>query len=137
MFKDIDLAGVLGMLSGLALPLLTLAVGLAAWPDLPGGLELAVGAQVAVLDCLAFVPLVTLLTVLPTTISGWSVREQSMASLFSLVGAAPVAAGTVSALLGQLTVLTALPGGTLWLLQHNRKPVPDAAFNRIKPHGHA
>jgi uncharacterized membrane protein YbhN (UPF0104 family) len=96
----------------------------------------AAGAQASLLDCLVFVPLVTLLTILPISISGWGVREQSMVSLFSLVGMAPAASGTVSVLLGLLTVLTALPGGALWLSRQGKTQAANSAFNRIEPHGH-
>jgi uncharacterized membrane protein YbhN (UPF0104 family) len=67
------------------------------------------------LDCLALVPPVILITTIPISIAGWGLREGAMVTLFALVGVAQADSFVVSILFGVLSVVISLPGGVIWL----------------------
>jgi uncharacterized protein (TIRG00374 family) len=84
---------------------------------------LAVGLRldVDVLDCLVLVPPVILVMTLPISIAGWGVRETAMVSAFSFVGIPDASTLVLSILFGIVTMLTALPGGLVFLTAGGRK----------------
>lgn len=59
--------------------------------------------------------------------AGWGIREGAMVNLLSMVGVAESDALALSIIFGLITVLTALPGGLIWLLSSERKSRPDSA----------
>jgi hypothetical protein len=83
-------------------------------------IALGLDLDVTLLDCLALVPPVILITTLPISIAGWGVREGAMVAAFSLVGVAADGALVLSLLFGLLVVVTSLPGGVVWLLSGDR-----------------
>lgn len=72
--------------------------------------------DVHVLDCLVLVPPVILIITMPISIAGWGVRETAMVSAFAYIGVADESAVVVSILYGLVTMVTALPGGVVFLL---------------------
>lgn len=84
---------------------------------------LAVGLHLDVhlLDCLVLVPPVILVITLPISIAGWGVRETAMVTAFGFVGMAGSSALVLSILFGILTMVTALPGGLVFLLAGGRR----------------
>jgi uncharacterized membrane protein YbhN (UPF0104 family) len=60
----------------------------------------SVGVPLAFLDCLLLVPPALLLSALPVSLSGWGVREGTLAGMFALVGMAPADIVVVSILYG-------------------------------------
>jgi glycosyltransferase 2 family protein len=72
---------------------------------------------------LIFVPVITLITMLPISISGMGLREYYFTSLFSSIPSIPVAAASCTAL-GVISsivlILTAVPGGIIYLFYRNR-----------------
>ena len=111
-------AGPMVVLIGLsiAVHLLTvITVALLAW-----GVEI----QVDVVDCLIVVPTVILILTLPISIAGWGVREGAMVAGFGLVGVAADDALALSVLYGLATLLIALPGGLVWLIDRPRGATP-------------
>lgn len=84
---------------------------------------LAVGLKldVHVLDCLVLVPPVILIMTLPISIAGWGVRETAMVTAFSFVGLSHSSTLVLSILFGILTMLTALPGGLVFLMAGGRR----------------
>ncbi|MCR6630866.1 MAG: flippase-like domain-containing protein [Magnetospirillum sp.] len=84
---------------------------------------LAVGLNldVHVLDCLVLVPPVILVMTLPISIAGWGVRETAMVTAFSFIGIAHSSTLVLSILFGIVTMLTALPGGVVFLLAGGRR----------------
>lgn len=74
------------------------------------------GVEVDVIDCLVLFPPVVLLMTLPISIAGWGVRETAMVVAFGFVGVSDDSAVVVSVLFGILTMVSALPGGLIWLL---------------------
>ena len=60
----------------------------------------SVGVPLAFLDCLLLVPPALLLSALPVSLSGWGVREGTLAGMFALVGVPPTDTVAVSILYG-------------------------------------
>jgi len=73
------------------------------------------------LDCLVLVPPVILIMTLPISIAGWGVRETAMVTAFGFVGVPGDATLVLSILFGIVTMLTALPGGLVFLLAGGRR----------------
>ena len=78
-------------------------------------LALGLGLNVHVLDTLVLVPPVILIMTLPISIAGWGVRETAMVTAFGFVGIDGNSAIVLSILFGLVTMLTALPGGLVFL----------------------
>jgi uncharacterized membrane protein YbhN (UPF0104 family) len=71
-------------------------------------------------------PLVTLLLVLPISVSGWGVREGAMAYGLGLFGVRPELAVTLSLAFGVANIVAFLPGLLVWLVMR-REPALGAA----------
>ncbi len=84
---------------------------------------LAVGLDIPVdmLDCVALVPPVLLVTALPISIAGWGVREGAMVAAFSSIGVEPGSAIVLSILFGLVIAVSSLPGGLFWLASSERR----------------
>lgn len=67
------------------------------------------------LDCLALVPLVLLVAMIPISIGGWGLREGAFLGAFSLIGVASGDAVALSVTFGLCTIIASLPGGLIWL----------------------
>jgi uncharacterized protein (TIRG00374 family) len=87
----------------------------------------SLGASISFVDCLAFLPAVLLVTSLPVSVSGWGVREFTIVTVFGYAGLSAPLALALSLILGVFTILAAMPGGIVWLVQ--RSSVSD----RISP----
>lgn len=77
------------------------------------------------IECLALIPPVILAATLPISIGGWGVREGAMILSLGLIGVAENDAGALSILAGLVGIAVALPGGVLWLLDHDHRIVFD------------
>ena len=84
--------------------------------SLAAGMEI----EISFLDCLFLVPPVILAMTLPISIAGWGVREGAMIVTLGLVGVPQESALVLSILFGLGTMITALPGGIIWLFTRNR-----------------
>ncbi|MBX9635568.1 MAG: flippase-like domain-containing protein [Magnetospirillum sp.] len=84
-------------------------------------LAVGLGLDIHPLDCLVLVPPVILIMTLPISIAGWGVRETAMVTAFGFVGIADSSTLVLSILFGIVTMLTALPGGLVFLLAGGRK----------------
>jgi uncharacterized protein (TIRG00374 family) len=82
------------------------------------GLDVDLGMGHALL----FVPLVTLIAVLPVSIAGWGLRESSMVVALGLIGVPSTQALSLSVLFGLVVMASGVPGGILWLLRRGRRP---------------
>ena len=87
------------------------------------GLDLDVG----LVDCLALIPPVLLITTLPISIAGWGVRELSMVAAFGLIGVPDEGAVALSVVFGLVVAVMSLPGGLIWLLGEDRGAKIEAA----------
>ncbi|MBC7906532.1 MAG: flippase-like domain-containing protein [Rhodospirillaceae bacterium] len=104
--------------------LATLVVALIGHVNLSMGvyvLAVGLGLEVHALDCLVLVPPVILIMTLPISIAGWGVRETAMVTAFGFVGIPDSSTLVLSILFGIVTMVTALPGGLVFLLAGGRK----------------
>lgn len=85
----------------------------------------SLGIPITVMQCMAFIPLIMLVTTIPVSIGGWGLREASMVGLLGLVGIGQEAALMLSIQLGLLFMFISLPASVMWLL--NRKQQAPAA----------
>jgi uncharacterized membrane protein YbhN (UPF0104 family) len=78
---------------------------------------LAVGLNLtlSVWDCLAIVPSVLLVMVIPISFAGWGLREGAMVVLLGYLGTAADMSLAVSLMYGVVTIVAALPGSLFWL----------------------
>ena len=74
-------------------------------------------------DCLALVPVTSLLSAIPLLPGGWGVGELAFAYFFAPVGVAPSEAVALSVVLRLAILTSGLPGGVLWVLskEHARR----------------
>jgi uncharacterized protein (TIRG00374 family) len=77
----------------------------------------SVGVPLSFLDCLVLVPPALLLSALPVSLSGWGVREGTLASMFALVGMAPSDIVVISILYGLTGPAIGVVYATLSLLR--------------------
>lgn len=79
---------------------------------------LAVGLKidVSLLDCLILFPPVILALTLPISIAGFGLRENIMIVAFGWVGVEAGSAAVLGLMFGLCSILTALPGGLIWML---------------------
>jgi uncharacterized protein (TIRG00374 family) len=83
---------------------------------------IAVGAEVTLLHCLAFIPLLFVMLSVPVSVGGLGVREGGLAFLFGRVGVGAeecIAAGLV---FYALQILFILPGLVIYLVNPSRRP---------------
>ncbi len=79
-------------------------------------LAVGLGLDVDMIDCMVLVPPVILIMTLPISIAGLGVRETAMVAAFGYVGVESHSALVLSLLFGLTNIITALPGGLIWLL---------------------
>lgn len=84
------------------------------------GLGVSLDMPIELLDCIALMPIIILVTMVPISIAGWGVREGAMVAAFGYVGLSPVSALSLSLLFGFINLAISLPGGIIWLLQRDR-----------------
>ena len=89
-------------------------------------IALSLEIDITLIDCLVLIPPVILVMTIPISMAGWGIREGAMVNLLAMVGVAESDALALSIIFGLLTVLTALPGGLVWLLSGERKSRPDS-----------
>lgn len=80
------------------------------------------GAQIDLMTCLALVPPVLFLSMMPISFAGWGVRESAMIAALSAVGVPASQSLAMSICYGLGLIIVSLPGGMLWL--YTRKPHP-------------
>jgi hypothetical protein len=82
----------------------------------------AIGLRINVsfLYFLVFVPVITLISMIPISLNGTGLREYAFRSLFSAIGVAPTAALALGFLSSIMLLLSAVPGGIVYLFFRNR-----------------
>jgi hypothetical protein len=91
-------------------------------------------AEVRLLDTLALVPVVGLLTAIPLLPGGWGVGELGFAYFFGQLGVAPSEAVGLSVVFRLATLAASLPGGVLWFMtrDHADRTVMAAEIQRAE-----
>lgn len=98
------------------------------------GLGVSLGMPIRLLDSIALMPIIILITMVPISIAGWGVREGAMVAAFGYVGLSPVSALSLSLLFGFINLAISLPGGIIWLLQRDRAgQMPDREEQSPRP----
>jgi hypothetical protein len=85
-------------------------------------LAASLGIGFGLLDALAVLPAVLLISSVPISIAGWGVREGSMVVGLGLLGVGNSDAALVSIFFGVLLLAFGLLGGLVWLLDHGPRP---------------
>lgn len=88
--------------------------------------------EVRLVDALALVPVVSLLSAVPLLPGGWGVGELAFAYFFAPVGVAPSEAVAWSVVFRLAILASGLPGAVLWLLsrEHPRRDTMAAEMDR-------
>jgi uncharacterized membrane protein YbhN (UPF0104 family) len=76
---------------------------------------------------LVFVPVITLISMIPISLNGMGLREYAFMSLFGAIGIAPescIALGLISSI---VIILSALPGGIVYVFMRNRNDLEQLA----------
>ncbi len=71
--------------------------------------------DISLLDCIALVPPVIIILILPISISGWGVRETCMVIAFGFIGVPAPSVLALSVAFGLITMISALPGGLMMM----------------------
>ncbi len=66
------------------------------------------------------IPPISLITLIPISIAGWGVREQSMQVAFSYAGLSAADGVTISLLFGAVYFIVGAAGGLAWLLSSEK-----------------
>lgn len=69
---------------------------------------------------LIFVPVITLISMIPISLNGMGLREYAFMSLFSAVGVLPASCIALGLLSSIATILSSLPGGVIYIFFRNR-----------------
>jgi uncharacterized membrane protein YbhN (UPF0104 family) len=80
------------------------------------------GVSVSLIDFMAIMPAVVLVSSLPISVAGWGVREFAMVAALGLVGVSSDAAVAVSVILALTASVASLPGGFLFAFYKLRDP---------------
>jgi uncharacterized protein (TIRG00374 family) len=89
-------------------------------------LSQGMGVPLSMGYALLFIPLVTLVTILPISIAGWGLRESAMVVSLGLIGVPAAQAFSISVLFGLVIMASGVPGGLLWLAARKHKPAADS-----------
>lgn len=78
--------------------------------------------EISFIHCLALVPPVLFLSLMPISFAGWGVREGAMVVALGLVGVPANRSLALSICYGLCLVAISLPGGVLWFISRRQKP---------------
>ncbi|MDH5185539.1 MAG: flippase-like domain-containing protein [candidate division WOR-3 bacterium] len=97
----------------------------------------AVGAKISVLYYFLYIPIIGLLTMIPLSIGGLGIRENSFVAFFSNLGLAETIATSTSLLFLIINFIYAIIGGIVFLFLKRRKEIKkegyDVTFAQTKP----
>ncbi|HYK87827.1 MAG TPA: lysylphosphatidylglycerol synthase transmembrane domain-containing protein [Acidobacteriota bacterium] len=90
---------------------------------------LAVGLrlQIPLLYFLIFVPVITLISMIPISLNGMGLREYAFMSLVGAIGIAPESCIALGLLSSAFIILSSLPGGVVYIFFRNRNDVQQMA----------
>jgi hypothetical protein len=76
---------------------------------------------------LIFVPVITLISMIPVSLNGMGLREYAFLSLFGAIGIAPASCLALGLLSSIVLVLSSLPGGIVYIFLRNRTDMQQMA----------
>ncbi len=83
--------------------------------------------HVSLLYFLVFVPVITLISMIPISLNGMGLREYAFMSLLGAIGVAPESCMAVGLLSSAFIILSSLPGGVVYIFFRNRSDVQQMA----------
>ena len=83
-------------------------------------LALALGIELSAVEAFALVPIASLIVLVPISLGGWGVREVVYMEIFKLAGLTATSAVSLSILWGLVSLVMALLGGGVWMMQRKR-----------------
>jgi uncharacterized protein (TIRG00374 family) len=83
--------------------------------------------HISFLYFLVFIPVITLITMIPISLNGLGLREYAFVSLFGGIGVAPATGLALSLLTLLMIVLSAVPGGIVYVIFRNRNELQQMA----------
>jgi len=87
----------------------------------------ALHIHVSFLYFVVFIPVTTLITMIPVSLSGMGLREYAFVTLFSAIGVAPASSLAFALLSSAMIILSAVPGGIIYMLFRNQSDVRQMA----------
>jgi uncharacterized membrane protein YbhN (UPF0104 family) len=76
---------------------------------------------------LIFVPVITLISMIPISLNGMGLREYSFMSLFGAMGVLPASCIALGLISSVVLILSALPGGIVYIFFRNRADMQQLA----------
>ena len=74
-----------------------------------------------------FVPVITLISMIPISLNGMGLREYAFMSLFGAIGVAPASCIALGVLSSVVIILSSLPGGIVYIFFRNRNDLQQLA----------
>jgi glycosyltransferase 2 family protein len=90
-------------------------------------MALGLRLEIPVLYFLVFVPVITLISMIPISLNGMGLREYAFVSLFGAIGLAPASCMALGLISSAVIVLSSLPGGVAYIFFRNRNDVQQMA----------
>jgi uncharacterized protein (TIRG00374 family) len=90
-------------------------------------MALGLGIRLPFLLFLVFVPVITLISMIPISLNGMGLREYSFMSLFGAVGVPAASCIALGVLSSVVIILSSLPGGIVYLLYRNKTDLEQMA----------
>ena len=87
----------------------------------------ALRLDLSILYFLAFVPVVTLVSMIPVSLNGMGLRDYAFRALFSAVGVSPASCLALSLLYFSTMILSAIPGGVLYAFFKDKRDAREMA----------
>ena len=80
----------------------------------------ALALHISLIDFLLFVPVITLISMIPISLNGMGLREYAFMSLLGAIGTAPASCVALGLLSSIFIILSSLPGGVVYIFFRNR-----------------
>jgi uncharacterized membrane protein YbhN (UPF0104 family) len=90
-------------------------------------MALGLRLNVSFSHCVIFVPVITLISMIPVSLNGMGLREYAFKSLFGGIGLLPASCLALGLLSSILIILTSLPGGIIYIFFRNRNDAQELA----------
>jgi glycosyltransferase 2 family protein len=90
-------------------------------------MALGLRLNVSFSHCVIFVPIITLISMIPISFNGMGLRERAYTSLFGGIGLLPASCLALGLMSSIITILTSLPGGIVYIFFRNRNDAQELA----------
>jgi len=94
-------------------------------------MALGLRLDVSLLYFLVFIPVITLISMIPISLNGMGLREYAFVSLFTAIGVSREGAIALGLLSSAVLVVSAVPGGVVYVLFKQRTDVSEMAVLEV------